>query len=432
MGTGAAGLAFWSRRGLRRPFYGWYIVATAWVALFVSAGSSGFTFSIFLPSMAADLGWSTSTIVAAASVSYVTGSLAGPFIGRIIDQRGARLVLTVTLLGLSLSCALTAGVTAPWELFVLYGLLGGVCRAALQNVAPGAMVAQWFVRRRPLAFGLVAISPPCSSLVLPPIIAALLDASGWRWTWVFLGAMTVALALAPVALVIRRRPEDMGLLPDGSAPPVLFPADAAGKPRVIDEGWAFSEAIRSRPFWMMATAFALILVAPSGSTVFMYPYFTHQGLAPATAAAAISVMSFFQVVSRLGVWAPVIAWLSGVRTAIFLWGGLLFAGTLAMLAVTSDGLAFVVAAFFGIAMGGNFVLQLQIWPEYFGRRAVGAIAGTAQLLSGFVAAAGPPAGAAVLDATGDFTAVYLGTAGTVLAGLVLMAVTRRPVRPAVR
>ncbi|MSQ27938.1 MAG: hypothetical protein EXR51_07355 [Dehalococcoidia bacterium] len=78
------------RAALRRPFYGWYIVATAWLALFVSAGSSGFTFSIFLPPMGADLGWSTSTLVAGVSINYITGSIAGPFIGRVMDQpRGA-------------------------------------------------------------------------------------------------------------------------------------------------------------------------------------------------------------------------------------------------------------------------------------------------------------------------------------------------------
>ncbi|MSQ27936.1 MAG: hypothetical protein EXR51_07345 [Dehalococcoidia bacterium] len=171
----------------------------------------------------------------------------------------------------------------------------------------------------------------------------------------------------------------------------------------------------------MAAGFALILLAPSSSTVFMFPYFSHRGLAPTAAAAAISAMSLFQVASRIGLWAPVIARLGGVRTAIYLWGGLLFVSTLAMLQVHHETGAFLMAAFFGVAMGGNMGLQLQIWPEYFGRSAVGAISGTAHIFGGIVAAVGPLAGAALLEATGDFTAMYYGTAAVVPAGILLMA-----------
>ena len=418
------------RAALRRPFYGWYIVATAWLALFVSAGSSGFTFSIFLPPMGADLEWSTSTLVAGSSINYITGSIAGPFIGRVVDQRGARLVMTAALIGLAVSLLLMAVMREPWEFFLLFGLLGGVCRAALQNVAPGAMVAQWFVRRRPLAFSLVAIAPPSASLVLPPIIAALLIGAGWRWAWVAIAVGTVAIALAPIVLLVRRRPEDIGLKPDGDLSPGPRSTPATGGARAAEDDWTLSEAVHCPAFWMMAAGFALILLAPSSSTVFMFPYLSHRGLAPTTAAAAISAMSLFQVASRIGVWAPVIARLGGVRTAIYLWGGLLFVSTLAMVQVRDETAAFLTAAFFGIAMGGNMVLQLQIWPEYFGRTAVGAISGTAHIFGGIVAAVGPLAGAALLDATGDFTVMYFGTAGVVLAGMLLMAAAGRPRRPA--
>ena len=417
-----------TRLALRRPFYGWYIVATAWLALFVSAGSSGFIFSIFLPPMGAGLGWSASTLVAGASINYVTGSIAGPFIGRVVDLRGARLVMSVALVGLTVSLILTAVIHEPWQFFLLYGLLGGVCRAALQSVAPGAMVAQWFIRRRALAFSLVAIAPPCASLVLPPVIAALLDGVGWRWGWVAIALGTVAIALAPIVLLVRRRREDLGLEPDGGPGPVAPKGGGAARP--TEEDWTFSEAAHCPAFWMIAVAFALILLAPSSSTVFMFPFLTHRGLSPTTAAAAISAMSLFQVASRIGVWAPVIARWGGVRTAIFLWGGLLFCSTIAMLVVQDETGAFLMSAFFGVAMGGNMVLHLQIWPEYFGRGAVGAISGTAQIFSGGVAAVGPLLGAALLDATGDFTPVYLGTAGVVLAGMLLMAVAGKPVRRA--
>ena len=188
-------------------------MATAWLSLFVSAGSSGFIYSIFIPDMMADLDWPRSVLVAAASLSTVAGSFAGPVIGRFIDLRGARLVMAVSLLAISGSTLLMWGIQEPWQLFLLYGIIGGAARMTLQQVAPGAMVAQWFLRRRALAFSLTALGPPFSSLVLPPIIAVLIVSLGWRPTWAVLAIVGLAIGLPPILLLVRRRPEDMASTP---------------------------------------------------------------------------------------------------------------------------------------------------------------------------------------------------------------------------
>ena len=305
-------------------------MATAWLSLFVSAGSSGFIYSIFIPDMMADLDWPRSVLVAAASLSTVAGSFAGPVIGRFIDLRGARLVMAVSLLAISGSTLLMWGIQEPWQLFLLYGIIGGAARMTLQQVAPGAMVAQWFLRRRPLAFSLTALGPPASSLVLPPIIAVLIVSLGWRPTWAVLAIVGLAIGLPPILLLVRRRPEDMGLYPDGDAAPAAPGGPVASllaKGRRVGEEWSFSEAVHNLGFWVLATSMALISVAPNASSIFMFPYFSDQGLSPTAAAATLSVMSLFQVISRIAFWAPVIARLGSVRYALLLWGGLLFITT---------------------------------------------------------------------------------------------------------
>ena len=175
---------------------------------------------------------------------------------------------------------------------------------------------------------------------------------------------------------------------------------------------------------------ALISVAPNAATIFMFPYFSDQGLSPTAAAATLSVMSLFQVISRIAFWAPVIARLGSVRYALLLWGGLLFITTVLTPFSKTEATAYAISAFFGLAMGGNMVLQLQVWPEYFGRLSVGAISGTAFMVNGIITAVAPLAAAALLDATGDYFVLYGVIAACVLAGLGLQLLVGQPARRA--
>ncbi|MCX6020697.1 MAG: MFS transporter, partial [Chloroflexi bacterium] len=382
-------------------------------------------------------GWSRSALVGASSVGWIAASLAGPWIGRIIDRRGARLMLAISVIITGVSSVASGYVQEPWQFYISFGLLGGGARAALMNVAPGAMVANWFVRRRPLAFSFAALGPPASSLVFPPIAAAVVGAYGWRAGWMALGVFAVTIGLLPVLLLVRRRPEDMGLTPDGDPPAALAPARPAGSPPLpspSDNDWTFQEALHSRDFWMVAASMALIQLAPGTVVLFLFSYFRDQGMSEAVAATTISVLSVVQVVSRMAFWTPVITRMGTVQRALLLWGGLLLASTLFLATAHTEIMAYLASAFIGLAMGGNLVLQLQIWPEYFGRSAVGAITGAAQMLGGLSAAGGPLLGAVLLDATGSYSNLYIAVAGFVLMGIALQVIVgkpRRPARPAV-
>src|SRR5437870_550627 len=177
---------------MRSPFYGWYIVGIAFLSLFIGASTGGFTFSIFLPAMNEDLGWSRSTIVVASSLTAITAALAGPWLGRIVDSQGPRLVLVLSIIGMGVAIAGSGFVQAPWEFYLVFGLLGGVARSALQSVAPGAMIANWFVRKRSSAYGVAAMGPPISNFVLPPLVTAIVATSGWRAGFIAMGLLEVA------------------------------------------------------------------------------------------------------------------------------------------------------------------------------------------------------------------------------------------------
>jgi MFS family permease len=194
------------------------MVVTAFICLFLQASTGGFTFSIFLPAMSADLGWSRSTIVVAVSIGSITAALAGPLIGRLVDAYGPRPVLIASVVTMGMALFATGWVDQPWQFYVTFGLLMGGARSALQSVLPGVMISNWFIRRRRSAYSTAAMGPPLANFLLPPLIAFVVGTLGWRTGFVTLGLICLGLGLPPAILFVRRRPEDIGLQPDGDPP----------------------------------------------------------------------------------------------------------------------------------------------------------------------------------------------------------------------
>jgi MFS family permease len=418
---------------LREPYYGWYIVWLAFLSLFIGAGTGGFVFGVFLPAMRAELGWSQSTIVIASSISSITASFSGPFLGRIADRRGPRIVLLGCVAVMFCGMASVSLVQQPWQLYLTFGLLSGVARSGLQNVVPGTMISSWFIKQRSAAYGIAAMGPPCSNFLLPPVIAAIVASAGWRAGWIAMGLQALLFGLVPAVLIRRQRPSELGLEPDGVKVGGSSEATSGGAATVRasrGEDWTAREAIRSPAFWMVAAGMALVLLGPNVSIIFMYSYFGAIGISPTTAALAVSAVSGMQVLSRLIFWAPVSARIPSVRWLLVIWGSLMFCGTLSLAIARGEIWALLAAALLGIALGGNLVLQLQVWPEYFGRAALGTIIGTGSILQGITSSTVPLLLAVLLDRTASYTLLYLITAGCVLSGLALHVVVGKPKRRA--
>jgi MFS transporter, OFA family, oxalate/formate antiporter len=263
-------------------------------------------------------------------------------------------------------------------------------------------------------------------------MALLVGAFGWRDGWLALGLLAVLLGLGPALFIVRHRPEDMGLRPDGDPPEPSDAEPSASRTAarsLSTEDWTAREAIHSRDFWMVAAGMSLILLAPNVSIVFLFSYLSSQGIGPSTAAGAVAAVSAMQVLSRLAFWAPVVPRLGSVRWALILWGSILLCSSLLLALAQSELWAFIAAGVLGLGLGGNLLLLLQVWPEYFGRTAIGTIIGTAQLLQGTTSAIVPLLLAALLDHTGSYRLLYLIVAGLVLVGLSLHAMVGKPRRP---
>lgn len=413
------------RRGERAPlFYGWRIVAVSFLSLFIHGAATSYLFGLLVVPMERDLEWSRSTLVGALTLAtFVTAGL-GMLVGPLFDRHGARAGMTLSALLGGASLMLLAFASTPWQYYALLGVGVGAARAGLENLGPRTAIANWFVRRRAAAFAWSSGGRAVFGFTMVPLFALLVQQTSWRAGWGVLGAAE-ALILAPLAwLIIRRKPEDHGLLPDGDPPPASAPADAPARALAEDEAqWTRGEAMRTRALWLIVIGLVLTGFPATGIIANMVPYFVDEGLSLEFASAAFAFFGFGAMFGR-PFWGY-IAGRFGARAGLTLYGfgyGLV----IALYALASSPWTLFAAAWpVGLVVGGAQQLQSQAWPDYYGRRHVGAITGLTILLVTPAMAAGPLVMAAAFEAAGSYgpvLAVY--AAGSFLAGFCFLLAKR--------
>ncbi len=359
-------------------------------------GATGWVLSVQLLPMQHSLGWSRSELVGALTVFSLLSGILAATLGPVMDRYGTRALMTVSAL-LAGACLVSLGlVTAPWQYYLVFGVGLGLAAPALQNVGPSVAIANWFVRRRVQAFAAFTLGSTTAGIVLAPLVGAVAHLFDWRTGWLLMGVLTWC--IVPLAwLAVRRRPEEVGLLPDG-APPEGEPA-APPPQGDVDPGeassWSVGEALRTRVFWLLVAAFTLTSLPASSIYVHMAPYASSKGLPAAAAIASLTVYGLGGAAGRF-LWAFIIRRL-GMHRALICFGcsyGLtisaftLAGGVLALYATT---------ALLGLSIAGSQQLQSQSFADYFGRRIVGSLLGYAGLFFMVSRAVAPTFAAVMFD-----------------------------------
>jgi MFS family permease len=407
---------------VRLPFfYGWVVVAVATFAMFAATLTGGAGFSVFIAPMSADLGWSRSVLVGALSGGTVVGAGLAPFVGRLIDRFGARLVLTLCGAGVAVTLAVVAGVRSELTFLIAYGIARAIDMGAL-NLAVTTAVANWFVRMRGRALGIATAGNAIGVMLLVPLIQWMIDGPGWRVAWLVVGSGSgLVLAILAFAL-IRRRPEDFGLVPDGGSPRVR--ADRGPERAPIEVEWTARDAARSSSFWLLALATCASPFAGTGLTTRQAALLAENGLDPMLVAGAIGLYGLIWTASTMP-WGFLVE-----RVPARLVLGLVSLGVAGCCAgailVREPWMLVVYVASYGIVGGARDALDATVWADYFGRRAVGAIRGMSRPFVVGSGALGGFAGAVGYDLSGDYRTVVMLFAAVSLTGMLAAITARRP------
>jgi len=263
-----------------------------------------------------------------------------------------------------------------------------------------------------------------------PLSQVLIDGFGWRVAWIILG-LAGAVIIVPLALIlVRREPEDMGLVPDGLTYRVGLPRtntesnDAAYKERRDEISWTLNEAIRSPRFWQLVFAFAVMAFAMSTVALHRIPQFVDRGIDPLMVSYAISLEAGLAGVVTLAVG------LVAHRVPSRILGALCFGGTALAIVFTivadTTLMVFVSMAAFGIGVGGMLLIQSYLWPEYFGREHVGKIRGFVMPATVLFAGIGAPLAGYVRDLTGTYNTLWWVSAILMIFAAAVMVTTRLP------
>ena len=426
-----------------RIYYGWLVVAAASGIGFANAATAIGILTIFVIPMSQEFGWNRTQVAGATSLGAILGAALAPFSGRLVDRIGSRALLTLGGLTVVLACGYLALAQTLAGFYAAF-TVARIADQGLIKIGTSPTIGKWFSRYRGRATGIAFFSEAAGLTLMAPLVQLVISAAGWRSAWLMLGGSMLVLGVIPCAWLIRRQPEDLGLLPDGDpayglAPELGSGAEASGDraPESPTRTGVSSteqlqppplaEIIRAPSFWLVLVSLFVVSTATSGVGLHLVPHLIQRGLTPLQAIGAISVMSISGAVGSL-----LLGFLAERLPPLYLLAAIYLLGAISMMVlINADDLpkTYVFAIIQGITGSGVNTLAPLIWASYYGRAFLGSIFGISRAaqVAGF--AVGPLASGIVYDVTGSYQQAFIYFAGLALVSSVLILAAHRPMSP---
>ncbi|HEX5454920.1 MAG TPA: MFS transporter [Stellaceae bacterium] len=384
----------------RLPFsYGWVVLGVLCCAGFARQGPAVATLSIFIEPLVHEFGWSRTALSGAVSLGGLLAAVAAPLIGPMLDRRGSRLVLCAAVLTNG-AALLLLSLTPSLLVFYLLFCIARMSWAAPFDLGLYGALNNWFVARRTRASAVATLAQQLGLVAMPLLAQVAILHQGWRAGWLALGAATLLIGFVPTWLLLVRRPEDLGLRPDGGIAAPAAPGAASGRPAAEEPAFSRRQAMRTGAFWLLLLYTVLVYPVQAGVSLHQAPLLIERGLDPTVAAMVVSLFSAMSAVATVACGALPRA--IPIRYPLAATGAILTLGVLLMLGVRSAPQAYLAAGMFGFGIGAVLTLMPIAWADYFGRAHFGAIRGIALPAQVLAQAAGPLLSGALHDLTGDY------------------------------
>ncbi len=412
-----------------RIYYGWLVVAASSGIGFANAATAIGILTIFVIPMSEEFGWNRTQVAGATSLGAILGAALAPFSGRLVDRRGSRALLTLGGLTVVLACGYLALAQTLAGFYAAF-TVARIADQGLIKIGTSPTIGKWFSRYRGRATGIVFFSEAAGMTLMAPLVQLVISGAGWRSAWVLLGGGMLVLGVIPCAWLIRRQPEDLGLLPDGATASQSGSGAeesgtrTGGSPTEQLQPPPLAEIVREPSFWLVLVSLFVVSTATSGVGLHLVPHLIQQGLKPLEAVGAISVMSIAGAVGALS-----LGFLAERLPPRYMLAAVYFLGAISMMVlINADDLpkTYVFAVIQGITGSGVNTLAPLLWASYYGRASLGSIFGISRAaqVAGF--AVGPLASGIVYDATGSYQQAFIYFAVLALVSSALILAARPP------
>lgn len=387
-----------------RLYYGWALVGALGLTATVSYGILSYGFAAFIAPMGAEMGWSKTQITGAFSLAELVAGAAAIPVGRWVDRHGSRALMTAGAVLAALLLVAWSHVRSLGAFYALWALMGVAMAMVLYEPA-FAVVTTWFRTRRSRALTVLTFIGGFASVVFVPLATVLVAGQGWRSALLVLAVVYAALTIPTHALLLRRRPEDLGLAPDGAtAPETLLPAAPAveGTRGTMHAGTTVNShtiraVVRGAAFRWTAVAFTLSGLTTTAVAVHLVPLLMERGYGAAFAGGAMGVLGLMALPGRL-VFTPLgDRWSRGAVTASIF--ALQAVGLTALLATRSSAGVWLFVALFGAGFGAITPARAALVGDLVPPSAYGRVGGALALIVSLARAAAP-VGASLLYTLG--------------------------------
>jgi MFS family permease len=397
-----------------RLYYGWVIVLTLSITQLTSWGVLYYGFGIVMPVMERELGWSRITLTGGFSLALLISGIAAVPVGHWLDRHGTRVLMTVGSIAATLLLLAWSQVTTILGFYLVWAGIGLAFAAVLYEPAFAA-VAAWFQHGRSRALAVLTFFGGLASLVFIPLTERLIADFGWRTALIQLAIIVGVVTILPHAVVLRRRPADLGLQPDGVS------GDSIRRAAPIEISLTPAQAMRAAPFWWLAAAFSLTTLVMITLNVHLVVYLIEQGYPSAFAASAAGLHGLMSVSGRLTL-APLGRRFSLTHLTIALF--LMQAVAVVVLLVVPSQLGVIgYVILFGLGSGASTPVRAALVAQRYGSAAYGRINGALTMLGTWARVAGPVGAGALSIAIGYRPLLWgLAVAAAIAAGCVWRAV----------
>ena len=403
-----------SNPGNPRIFYGWYIVGVSFLIMAITGGS-GATFPVFLVALTEEFGWSQAALGFTVSIGMIVGGLVTPLWGNWTDRKGARVVVVTAAVVAGLSIFLRAHISSILHLYIL-SAGGALFSAGISLIPLSTAISKWFKKKRGKAMGITLVGGGLGASVAPSIANYLIEATGWRNTYMVIAAILWVGIIPTAGLILRRSPEDLGLLPDGESPEPK-PESASmehEKPVLAEamehdhgEGFTPKQAMGTPAFWMIAIAFLLPMMTGVGLITHVVAIFESMGESSLTASICLGMIGGLSVVGRLcfGFAADRFN-VRKVFTFCYVMETTAVCTLLATAFIGSKAL-FVFVLIYGLTGGGGLVLAPLLISDCFGLKSMGTIFGMLAIAAVIGGAIGSVLVGLIVDTTGSYYIAFI-------------------------
>ena len=412
-----------------RFYYGWVIVAVVALTSFAQSAEAMPVLGVFLKPITEEFGWSRSLFTGALTLGTLLGGVLAIGIGPMNDRYGGRWILTIAIIIVGSALILTSRINALWQFYLLQiiaRMVGmGVIMLSLQVIIP-----KWFIAKRGRAVAIGQVGLTLGNVVTPLYAQLLVRVADWRAAAATAGAVMLALSILPTAIFLRRRPEDLGLLPDGALPesdvsrqPVS--SDEAPRPPRPEVSLSVRQVVRLPSFYWIVLSFGIVMIVAPGLFLHLIAYLTDRDLSPGIAVAVMAVVAGSAAFGSVGF--GFLAERYSTRLLLSIALVLMAGGYVFLLAADSPTLALLWGLYMGLVQGGIFTMQQIVLADYYGRESLGAVRGIVWPVQTTANAFGPLASAVAYDINGSYIFIFSLFAALGLVSSLCIFLARPPV-----